>query len=104
MEWATRRAYLLLKIVEEGGEAFESLLLLVLYLELELDLSLADAANVGYVVKHGCEAHALAGEDRLAELHLVHAVVYKHLDIVHLNDLLPQMGQEGQSEVTVSYG
>lgn len=82
----------LFEIVEESGETFESLLLLVLYLQFEFNLSFAYTSDVGNLVQRSCEAHSLPGEDWLAKFHLIHAIVDKHLDIVHLNDFLPEMG------------
>ena len=95
---------LLFEIVQECGETFEGLLLLVLDFEFKLDLSLADAADVGDVVKGCCETDTLTGKNRLSELHLIHSVVDEHLDVVHLNNLLPQMREEGKGEIAVSDG
>lgn len=107
MRWFWTSACLpssLFEVIEEGGQAFESLFLLSFYLQLELYLRLAYAAYVGYVVKACRQAHTLSGEHRLAKSHLVHAIVDKHLDVVHLDDFLPKVWKEGKGEIAMSNG
>lgn len=84
----------LVKVIKECRDARQRGLLLVFYLDGELDFHLADAAQVGYAVQCCHQAHALAAQYGLAVLHLVHAIVYHHLEIVHLDDLLPHIGQQ----------
>lgn len=84
----------LVKVIKECCDARQCGLLLVFYLDGELDFHLADAAQVGYAVQCCHQAHALAAQHGLAVLHLVHAIVYHHLEIVHLDDLLPHIGQQ----------
>lgn len=84
----------LVKVIKECRDARQRWLLLVFYLDGELDFHLADAAQVGYAVQCCHQAHTLAAQHGLAVLHLVHAIVYHHLEIVHLDDLLPHIGQQ----------
>ena len=43
----------------------------------------------------------LAAQNRLVELHLVHTIVHHSFQIVHFNDLVPQIGKHTQCEITV---
>ena len=47
------------------------------------------------------QAYALSGEYGLPVAHVVHAVVHHHLQIVHLDDLVPKHGQERECQVAV---
>ena len=91
-------------MVEEGGHTCQGRLALVLDVDGELDFYLANAAEVGNAFELRAQAHALTALDGLTETHLVHAIVHQHLDIVHLNNLLPKIGQEGERQITMNDG
>lgn len=55
-------------------------------------------------MKSSDKTHATAGDNRLAEAHVSHAVVDQHLDIVDLNNLIPHVWQQTQRQVTMSNG
>ena len=85
-------------MVEECSHARERRLLLVLDFDLEGDDSLAYSMNVGNVCQGGGHANALSAEYGLSEFHFVHSVVDHHLQIVHLDGLLPKMGEKAEGE------
>ena len=91
-------------MVEEGSHACERRLLLALDFNLEGDDSLADSMDVGNVCQGRNQANALSAEYRLSEFHLVHSVVDHHLQVVHLDGLLPKMGEEAECQVAVGNG
>ena len=95
---------LLVKIIEEGGDACEGGLACVLDLDGELNLRLCHAAEVLDRMEVGNETDALTREDCLTKLHLVHAIVDHHLKVVDLDDLIPHVGEHRESEVTVGDG
>ena len=95
---------LFLEVIQERGDALQSGFALALDFHLEVNLGLADAAQVGDIVQLGDEAHAAAGNNRLAKAHLVHTVVDLHLQVVYLNDLVPQVGNQRHGQVTVGDG
>ena len=47
----------------------------------------------------GNQSDALSGQYRLTELHLVHTIINHHLQVVHFNNLVPQIWQHGQGEI-----
>lgn len=94
----------LVEVVEEGGHAGEGGLLGAFNLDGKLHLDAADATQVGNALQRGHQTDALAAKDGLAELHLVHAIVDHHLQVVYLDNLLPQVGQERQRQVAVYDG
>ena len=61
-------------------------------------------AQVGQGFEFCAQAQALSAEDGLAEFHLVNTVVNHHLQVVDLDDLVPQIGQEGEGQITVYDG
>ena len=95
---------LILEVVEEGGDAFEGGFALAFDFDGELDFGLADAAEVLDVVQLGGQSHAAAGDDGLSKAHVGHAVVDEHLDVVHLDDLIPHVRQQRQREIAVGDG
>ena len=96
--------YCSVEVVQESCDALKCLLLLVLYLDGKLYFGLYGAAKVGYRQKVGHKAYRLARLDCLTKLHLVHAVVDHHLEIVDLDDLVPKERKHRQCEITVGYG
>ena len=40
----------------------------------------------------------------LTEAHIRHTVVHQHLDVVHLDNLIPHIGQQTQRQVAVGNG
>lgn len=92
------------EIVEEGGDALQSGLALSLNLDGEFDLYLADAAQVLDVVQRGGESHPAACDDGHAEAHLVHSIVDHHLQVVHFDNLFPQVGQQRERQIAVGDG
>lgn len=94
----------LLEVVEECCDAGECFLGRLLYLDGKLDLYLGNAAQVLDRVEVGNEAYVLARLYCLAELHLVHTVVDHHLEVLHLDNLIPQAGQHRECEIAVSDG
>ena len=50
------------------------------------------------------QTDALSGKYSLTELHLIHSVVNHHLQVIYLNNLIPQMRQHGEGEITVCNG
>ena len=72
--------------------------------DVKLNLHFADASEVTDVVEFSDEAHALSGEHGLSELHLVHAVVHEHLDVLDFDDLFPEVGQKAEGEIAVDDG
>ena len=92
------------KVVQERGHAFEGMLALTFNFDVKLHLGLANAAQVLYALQRSIQADALAAEDGLSEAHVVHAVVDHHLEVVHLNKLVPHKGKEREGEVAVGYG
>ena len=92
------------EVIEEGGDAGECRFLLVFDFDVELNLHLADASEVTDVVEFSDESHALSGEHGLSELHLVHAVVHEHLDVLDFDDLFPEVGQKAEGEIAVDDG
>ena len=90
--------------IEEGGDAGECRFLLVFDFNVKLNLHLADASEVTDVVEFSDESHALSGEHGLSELHLVHAVVHEHLDVLDFDDLFPEVGQKAEGEIAVHDG
>ena len=91
----------LFKIIEELSLALQCRLALTLDLDLETDISLADAAQVFDLVELGIESDATAGDDGHAKAHLVHTIVDHHLQMVHLDDLSPQMGQQREGQIAM---
>ena len=81
----------LFEIIQEGGDTFEGRLALSFYFDFKLDFGLADAANVTDGMQFGNQSHATSRHNGLSKSHLVHTIVHQHLDVVHLNDLLPQV-------------
>ena len=85
---------LLVEVIKECSYAFEGRLTLSFNFNGEGDLSLADTAEILDALQCGIETDAAAGEYRLAEAHLVHTVVDHHLQVVHLDDLVPEVRKE----------
>ena len=81
----------LFEIIQEGGDTFEGGLALSFYFDFKLDFGFADAANVADGMQFGNQSHTTSRHHGLSESHLVHAIVHQHLDVVHLNNLLPQV-------------
>ena len=79
------------KIIEEGGNALEGWLALPLNLNGKLDFGLADATQILDVVELSDQSDAATSDDGLSETHVVHTVVHQHLDIVHLDNLIPHI-------------
>ncbi len=50
------------------------------------------------------QAYATAGDDRLSEPHVVHAIIHQHRDVVDLDNLIPQVGQQAQGQIPMSNG
>ena len=96
--------YTLVEVVYEDGDAFDGFFACLLDVHGELDFCLYSAAEVGDAVEGGGEGEALAAEDGLTEFHLVNAVVDEHLDVLHINDLPPEIREDGEGEVTVCDG
>lgn len=95
---------LLIEVVEEGGDALEGRFALTFNFDFEIDFHFGNAAQILDIVQLGRHAHTATGNHRLTEAHFVHAIIHQHRDIVHLNDLLPQIGQHGEGEIAVSDG
>ena len=81
----------LFEIIQEGGDTFKGGLALSFYFNFKLDFGFADAANITDGVQFGYQSHATSRHNGLSESHLVHAIVHQHLNVVHLNNLLPQV-------------
>ena len=101
---AIEQVPVLLEIIKECGNALERLLAALLDFDAELDFGLRHTAEVGNRLQVGDEADAFARLHCLAELHLVHSVVHHHLQVVHLDNLVPQVWQHGEREVAVRDG
>lgn len=95
---------ILLEEIDEGGDTLEGCLAGLLDVDGEADAHADGATQVGEGLHVGAESHALSGEHGLAELHLVHAVVDEALQVVDLYDLIPEVGQERECEVSVDDG
>ena len=67
-------------------------------------MGFAYAPQILNLVELGREADAGAGDDGNAEAHFVHAVVHHHFQVVHLDNLVPHVGQEREREIAVSDG
>ena len=91
-------------MIEEGGHTRQRRFALVLDVDGELDFNLANAAEVGNAIKFRAQTNALTALDSLAETHLVHTIVDQHLDIVYLDNLFPEIRQEGERQIAVSDG
>ncbi len=91
------------EVIKERGHTRESWLLLVLNLDGEFNFYLANAAQVGNRLELRGEKHTLTAKNGLTELQLVNALLLHHLQIVHLDDLFPHIGQQGEGEIAVNY-
>ena len=80
---------LLLKIIQEGGDAFEGGFALSFDFYFKFYLSFANAANITDGVQFGNQSHFTSCHHGLSKAHLVHAIVHQHLDVVHLDNLFP---------------
>ena len=98
------KLFLVLEIVEELGNTRKSWLALTFYLDGKLDAGLADTTEILNLMECCHEANTRTGDDRLTETHLIHTIVYEHLDVVYLDDLLPEIRQYREGEVAVSDG
>jgi hypothetical protein len=58
---------------------------------MEFYLCLAYSTKILDVVELGDKTYATACDYGLSEAHLVHTIVYEHLDIVNLNNLVPHI-------------
>ena len=81
----------LFEIIQEGGDTFEGGLALSFDFDFKLDFGFADAANVADGMQFSSQSHTTSRHHGLSKAHLVHAIVHQHLDVVHLNNLLPQV-------------
>ena len=70
----------------------------------QIDFSLRHTAQVCQRMQRCHQTDTLPGQHSLTELHLVHTIVNHHFQIVHLNNLVPQMRQHGKGEVTMRNG
>ena len=95
---------ILFEEIDEGGDAFEGCLAGFFDVDGEADAHADGATQVGECLHMGCHLNALSGEHRLPELHLIHSVVDKALQVVHLYDLSPEIGEEREGEVAVYDG
>lgn len=95
---------LLIEVVEEGGDALEGRLALAFNFDFEIDFHFGNAAQILDIVQFCAHSHAATGDYGLSELHFIHAVIHQHRNVVHLNDLLPKIGQHRECEVAVSDG
>ena len=82
----------LFEIIEEGCNTLESRFALSFDLDFKLDFGFANTAEVADGMLFGGQTHSTSSDDGLSEAHFVHSIVDEHLDVVHLDDLLPQMG------------
>ena len=96
--------FVLVEIIKEYGYAFESRLALAFYFYAEVDLRLACAAEVLNLVKLCYQANSAACDNRLAEAHVLDTIVNKHLDVLHLDNLIPEVWEYRECEIAVSYG
>ena len=92
------------EVVEEGGDALKCGLALTFDFNLEGDAGLADTTQVGYLVQLGHHAQTAAHGHSLTETHLVHAIVDEHLQVVDLDDLVPEVGQQREGKITMHDG
>lgn len=95
---------LLIEVVEEGGDALEGRLALTFNFDFEIDFHFGNAAQILDIVQFCAHSHAATGDYGLSKLHFIHAVIHQHRNVVHLNDLLPKIGQHRECEVAVSDG
>ena len=91
-------------MIQERGHTGEGRLALVFDFDGEFDFGFHRAAKIGNALEDGDEADALTAQHGLAKLHLVHAIVHHHLEVVHRDDLLPKVGQEREREIAVHDG
>ena len=54
------------------------------------------------ILEDGLHADAAACDDWLTELHLVDTVVYEHLHVSYVNNLIPKVRENRKCEITVS--
>ena len=92
------------EVVEEGGHTLEGRLAGIFDFDGELDFCLACTAQVDNRLERGDQTDAAVCDDGLSEAHLVHAVVDHHLQVVHLDDLVPEVGEQGEGEIAVCNG
>jgi len=95
---------LVVEIIEEGGFAVEGWFALSFYFDGDMNFGLADAPQVLNVAEYCFRANAAACDDGLAEAHIVHAVVDQHLDVAHVDNLVPHIGQQRQCQIAVGNG
>ena len=69
-----------------------------------LNLMLVLQTQVLHAVERSHQPHAAACQYGLAEAHFVHSVVHQHLQVAHLDDLVPQVRQERKGEIAVRDG
>ena len=91
----------LFKVIQEGGNAFQGRFVLAFNLYLELDARLADASQVLDAFQPRHQTNARIHEYRASEAHFVHTVVHHHLQIMHLNGLVPHVWQQRKCKVSV---
>ena len=91
----------LLEIIEEGGDTLQGRFALAFDFNFEGNTGLADAAKVLDALQRGRHADVATRDDGLSEAHFVHAIVDQHLDVVDLDDLVPQVGEQRKREVSV---
>lgn len=96
--------FLLLEVVDESGEAFESLLLRFFHDNTHADGSLDGSAQIEELLKVGRHIDVLTGKYGLGELQFVHTVIHLTLQITHFHNLVPHYGKQRQGEVTVGNG
>ena len=65
---------------------------------------LTDAAQALDVMQFGDQPDFRTCDDRQTEAHLIHPIVHQHLDIIHLNDLVPHIGQQRQGQIPMGNG
>lgn len=94
----------LIEVVQENSHTFEGFLLLALNLDGKLDFGFGHTAQIGQRLQIGHQTDALTRKNSLSELHLLHAIVDHHLQVVHLDDLAPQVRQHRKSEIPVRDG
>ena len=56
------------------------------------------------VMQFGDQPDFRTCDDRQTEAHLIHPIVHQHLDIIHLNDLVPHIGQQRQGQIPMGNG
>ena len=100
----TRVAILFVEVVNEHNCSFKRQFWAIFYLHFYGDARLDNAAQVGYREHIGVHTDETARENRLAELQFLNAVVYLHLQVPDIDNLLPVVGHQRSCEVAVGDG